>query len=129
MTERFWLNSENTLFVTMVDQPRFLPYVAISKVEWLIGDPREGARATMVIQGQLPQANYLFGFENGIGLEVLHHKYGQRDLYVPEKVIARFSNCEILNKWIDNLVMPYMDLTEGIALSVHMQADFKVMVR
>lgn len=127
MTEKFWINSENTLFVAVDGQPRCLPQVAILKVEWLIGDPRKGAKATIVLQGQLLQASQLFGFKDGISLEVLNHDHGDRTRYVTNQVIARFSNCEILNWWIDNLVVTYMDLSEVVTLFVRIQADFEIL--
>jgi len=126
MTEKFWFNSDNDLFV-INGQPKYLPCVGILKVEWLIGDPRRGARATIVLQGQLLQASELFDLKDGISLDVVHHECGDKTKYVADSVVARFSNCEILNSWIDNLVVTYMELSKVVTLFVRIQADFEIL--
>lgn len=127
MAEKFWINSDNTLFVAVDGQPRCLPQVAILKVEWLIGDPRKGAKATIVLHSQMPAGGDLLDLRNGVTLEVLHHEYGIRSEYVAKWAIAKFANCEILNWWIDNLVVTYMDLSEVVTLFVRVQADFEIL--
>lgn len=126
-----WINADNSLFDTTTGTPIYLPHLNVQEVKWWDGNPKLGVlgvRAIVTFYEDVRKGTFLFGLENGAAFELLHKECGPRDRYDLEDVAARFSNCEVLSKWVDDLVINDPNLTQMICVFVQVRADFKLLV-
>jgi hypothetical protein len=126
-----WINSEINLFDMTLGTPLWLKSINVSEVKWLKDDPRKGVKAVVTLWEPLSKESFLLRLteDRGLTFDLTRQPYSPRDTYSPDMVVASMTNCEILSKWIEDLVIIAPDLQGVVGVLIQMRVNFTLTLK
>ncbi len=126
-----WINTEINLFDMTIGIPLWLQEVSVTEVKWLKGNPKSGTKAIVTLCEFLSDSSFLIGLteDSRLTFDLIRREHGKRADYDSSLVIGSFTNCEILSKWVDDLVITDPSLQGIIGVFIQMRVTFKLVLK
>lgn len=126
-----WINSEINLFDMTIGTPLWLKDISVSEVKWLKDDPRKGVKAIVTLWEPLRDSSFLLRLteDSKLIFDLTRQEFGPRDTYSSDIVVASMTDCEILSKWIEDLVIIAPDLQGVVGVLLQMRVSFKLVLK
>lgn len=113
-----WWNNNSWLFCNKM----FWFHVSIYRVMW------RGGIGRVILRGRLPKSEELVEFPEGAILEVLISHYGDVSQYDDSRVILRFTDCRVRNKWIPRAIAHNPFEQDQLMLFVEIECEIEIVL-
>jgi len=118
------LNSHTDVWDVSEEQPFWLN-VGVRQLRWRTVD-----KAVMTLYSDIsrPPGQWLCDLEEAPSvLEVVHRDCGRRDVYFPDEVIIRLSDCKLGHKRIENLVVECLSDVDVVRIFVSIVGRLEIL--
>lgn len=126
-----WINSEVNLFDMTIGVPLWLKDISVSEVKWLKDDPRKGVKAVVTLWEPLRDSSFLLRLteDSKLTFDLTRQENGPRDVYSSDVVVASMTDCEILSKWVEDLVIIAPSEAGVVGVLLQMRVSFKLILK